>query len=75
MPFNFGVAAALFYLAELVEEYTVITAKVIKCTIAVSIIKLNQSVNFNNSGLSARLQLGCLFAPVSVRQVTCTSCT
>ena len=44
--FNFGVAAALFYLAELVEEYTVITAKVIKCTIAVSIIKLNQSVNF-----------------------------
>lgn len=46
VPFNFGVAAALFYLAELVEEYTVITAKVIKCTIAVSIIKLNQSVNF-----------------------------
>lgn len=46
MPFNFDVAAALFYLAELVEEYTVVTAKVIKCTIAVSIIKLNQSVNF-----------------------------
>ena len=46
VPFNFGVAAALFYLAELVEEYTVITAKVIKCTIAVSIIKLKQSVNF-----------------------------
>ena len=46
VPFNFGVAAALFYLAELVEEYTVVTAKVIKCTIAVSIIKLNQSVNF-----------------------------
>lgn len=46
LSFNFGVAAALFYLAELVEEYTVITAKVIKCTVAVSIIKLNQSVNF-----------------------------
>jgi len=44
--FNFGVAAALFYLAELVEEYTVLTAKVIKCTIAVSIINLNLLVNF-----------------------------
>ena len=40
LSFNFGLAAALFYLAELVEEYTVIAAKVIKCTIAVSIIKL-----------------------------------
>lgn len=33
---NLAVAAALFYLAELVEEYTVITAKVIKATLAVT---------------------------------------
>ncbi|KAM7435252.1 hypothetical protein ABFA07_014797 [Porites harrisoni] len=33
-----ALAAALFYLAELVEEYTVITAKVIKCTIAATTV-------------------------------------
>ena len=37
---SFFAAAALFYLAELVEEYTVITAKVIKGTVAVSCYKL-----------------------------------
>lgn len=31
-----ALAAALFYLAELVEEYTVLTAKVIKGMVAVS---------------------------------------
>ncbi|CAH3026341.1 unnamed protein product [Porites evermanni] len=33
-----ALAAALFYLAELVEEYTVVTAKVIKCTIAATTV-------------------------------------
>ena len=33
---NLVIAAALFYLAELVEEYTVLTAKVIKAMVAVS---------------------------------------
>lgn len=33
---NFVLAAALFYLAELVEEYTVLTAKVIQGMLAVS---------------------------------------
>ena len=33
---NFVTAAALFYLAELVEEYTVLTAKVIKGMLVVS---------------------------------------
>jgi len=33
-----ALAAALFYLAELVEEYTVMTAKAIKGTLAVSVI-------------------------------------
>lgn len=33
---NLVTAAALFYLAELVEEYTVVTAKVIKGMLAVS---------------------------------------
>ena len=45
LPFVFGllfcVAAALFYLAELVEEYTVITAKVIKGTLLVSVLKVS----------------------------------
>lgn len=34
--YNLATAAALFYLAELVEEYTVLTAKVIKGMVAVS---------------------------------------
>jgi len=33
---NFITAAALFYLAELVEEYTVLTAKIIKGILVVS---------------------------------------
>ena len=34
--FSLFVASALYYLAELVEEYTVITGKIVKITIGVS---------------------------------------